>query len=517
VSLQEQKEKAKVLLRSEKFSDALPIFQTIWDQEKNEWNGYYLAQCLRKVEAFEEAVDLHLELTQNYPYSKPLLHEKLWLDYKTKLSRWTNADFLDSAETILQHASQHDKFTKNLFIKTILRVARQFFPGEGDLKQTWLDRMDQSLLGNNVFRFNNIVYPADRKRYFIEYADALINQNSHIDYLEEQLAKLHFKGIKHTAFLRFMSESFTFKWDNETVIARTRLALYIKNLVDELHLRKRTDITPSYKEIKRTLVSDLSHFLFCPVSYAIHQTYEVYAQTSWERDEWKQDKLYLGDRLRIYKETGILSKAFADAEINFTEELKKQIHFIFQSELIVDNATSSEPTIFNSDEGTLTGAPDYILKHPTGGTFVIIEKFSHISSRDKEQPYESDLIKPLAFLNKFGSIGLRFGLILNWYWDLIDIPSEDKIRKKIVLRSLKVHRMDAGHHELKLQTAIKAVENFRKTSELITDGDKLSWPAKCLNCSVVSYCHHKTGRFDQIPLPYTLIAPIKNDNNRLLE
>jgi thioredoxin-like negative regulator of GroEL len=131
VNLQEQKEKAKELLRSEQFDHALSLFQTIWEAEKNEWNGYFLAQCLRKAELYDAAVELHVTLAATFPGSKPILHERLWLDYRTKLNRWSNIDFLEQAEAILKHADQYDKYTKNLFIKTILLVARQFHPGEG--------------------------------------------------------------------------------------------------------------------------------------------------------------------------------------------------------------------------------------------------------------------------------------------------------------------------------------------------------------------------------------------------
>lgn len=517
MNLQEQKEKAKELLRSEQFDQALPLFQTIWEAEKNEWNGYFLVQCLRKLESYEAAAELHVTLAISYPKSKPILHEKLWLDYKTKLNRWSNSDFLEQAEAILKHADQYDKYTKNLFIKTILLVARQFRSGEGKSKQQWLDRLDQALLDNRVFRFNNIAYPADRKRYFVEYADALVDQHSHADYLEAQLAKLHFKGIKHTAFLKYMATAYTFSWGQKTVISRTRLALFIKNLVEELALRRRTDILVIFREQKRVSVSDLSHFLFCPVSYAIHQTYEVYAQTSWERDEWKNDKLYLADRLKLFKETGNLGKAFADAQINFTEALNKQIHFIFRSELLVDNATAGEPTVFDSDDRELVGAPDYILQHPDGTKYVLIEKFSHISGQEQQAPYESDLVKPVAFLNRFRHLDLRFGLILNWYWDMEDVSTETQMRKKIVLRSLKIHRVNPGQQQGQLQRSLEAVSGFRQHKQLVMDGDSLSWPAKCLNCSVVSYCHHKTGCFDGVSLPYQLIAPGTLDNNRLTD
>jgi len=47
------------------------------------------------------------------------------------------------------------------------------------------------------------------------------------------------------------------------------------------------------------------------------------------------------------------------------------------------------------------------------------------------------------------------------------------------------------------------------------NGDKISYPNKCLNCSVVSYCNHKTGKFNTVNLPYDITSITLNGQPRV--
>src|SRR5690606_36046769 len=47
--------------------EALNLYKQLWELEKNEWNGYFLAQCLRKSDNYTEARELHNALEKVYP------------------------------------------------------------------------------------------------------------------------------------------------------------------------------------------------------------------------------------------------------------------------------------------------------------------------------------------------------------------------------------------------------------------------------------------------------------------
>ena len=47
------------------------------------------------------------------------------------------------------------------------------------------------------------------------------------------------------------------------------------------------------------------------------------------------------------------------------------------------------------------------------------------------------------------------------------------------------------------------------------EGNRISHPKKCLNCSVVSYCNHKTGKFNTIKLPYDISEMKLNEQPKI--
>ena len=81
MTIPELKNTAKRYKNEGHFGKAIELYEELWKQEKNEWNGYFLAQLYRKSNNLEKARDLHNQLDQSYPNFKPLKTDKLWLDY----------------------------------------------------------------------------------------------------------------------------------------------------------------------------------------------------------------------------------------------------------------------------------------------------------------------------------------------------------------------------------------------------------------------------------------------------
>jgi hypothetical protein len=74
----------------------------------------------------------------------------------------------------------------------------------------------------------------------------------------------------------------------------------------------------------------------------------------------------------------------------------------------------------------------------------------------------------------------------------IDILKSELVSKDITLEE-----------KNRLIASIKSLEEFKRTKTKIIDADRISFPNKCLNCSVVTHCVHKTGKFNKITLPYS--------------
>jgi hypothetical protein len=80
-----------------------------------------------------------------------------------------------------------------------------------------------------------------------------------------------------------------------------------------------------------------------------------------------------------------------------------------------------------------------------------------------------------------------------------------QIKKKIVVSSYRLFKVVPGSdNNRKLKTTIDLVLKLRQTKAIDIEGSKISYANKCLNCSVVSYCNHKTGKLNKIRLPYNI-------------
>ncbi|ALL05582.1 hypothetical protein AQ505_08810 [Pedobacter sp. PACM 27299] len=503
----ELKQQAKKLRKEKKYEEALLVYLNLWENEKDAWTGYFIALCLRQTDQLVECREFHIKFGLLFPNFPQIKSELLWLNYKDRVKNYDNPDFRKDADLILSQTDKYNPETNKIFIKTVLAVAIRLSSYSFSEKLEWLEKLDQSILDNNVFRFNDIAYPADRKRYFLEYADALINLGTHKHYITEQMSKLNFTGNKRAEFLEKMIEEFTYlNWEGKKGVSKVKLARVLKNLSEEIHLRQKKNVEKAYIQNKTLSVSDLSRYLFCPVSYAINRTYKVYSSENWEKDEWKREKLYLGDRYRKFYESKKFEDVFKDTKLEVTQNFKEKFQAIFDSKIELNNVTTKEPRIMTSHSKNMKGAPDYIFLHPKGNRFVLTEKFSHYSSSDYNNPFESDLIKHYAFLQEFTNYHIHFGLFLTWYYTFQDVEDGKEGEKEMVISHYRLIKVKLDPKRIiSLNSTIEKLKVFSKDAIMMVDGEKLSQPKKCLNCSVISYCHHKTGQFNKIELPYELM------------
>lgn len=483
--------------------EALNLYKQLWALEKNEWNGFYLAQCLRKSDNYTEARNLHNELEKVYPNFKPIQNDKLWLDYSEKIKDWQNPDLIKDAENLLLRADKYDQQTSGVYTKTVLNVVKHLcYENNYDDAFKWLLKLDQSIISNSVFNYKGQIFPADRKVYFIRYADVLIQLRKHINYIEDCLKSLNFKQSKILEFKNHILNDITF----DDYISRVKLARHIKNFQEEFHLRLKKAPKNIYRKDKTTLVSDLSHYLFCPVSFAINETFQIEANTTWEKDEWLGEKKLFIDRHNLFKRTKSYEETFMDSEISVNSDLKSDFDYLFNSLIRVNNATNPNPTIYSNKTNDLKGAPDYVMEDGSGIKFAITEKFSSIYSADSQTPFESDLVKHYAFIDELTNADVKFGYLITWYWQLTNIQTDNgNIKKKIIVTSYRLTKIESSQiNSNKLNRAIALVNKFKNVNQIEIEGERISFPNKCLSCSVVSYCNHKTSNFNNVILPYDL-------------
>ena len=504
MTLSELKILGRKHLKDDNIHEALSVYKEIWKQEKDAWNGFFLSQCFRKENRYDDAREVHKIVEKNYPDFKPISTEKLWLDYNEKVKDWNHPEHDAAVSEILTKTNQFDKYTGPIHIKTALSLVKYYLRSNANLSSVYerLIKLDHTLIDNKTYKYRGSIFPSDRKVYFIYLADTLIRSFKHNSYIKYYLKILGFENAILNQFYDYIIESITFEDD----ISRHKLALYLKYYNEELHIRENDKLNNIYVRSDIIFVSDLSHFLFCPVSYAINKTFEIPDNSSWEKDEWLNEKKRLIDRYNIFKVTGSLAESIKDSRISLTDVTSSQLKDILSSEILIDNVSHSEVKVLSNSSNTIKGVPDYIFKDDNGKMFSVTEKFSYKDSISYRTPFESDLIKHYAFLEKMDDSDLDFGYFINWYWDFTTKKtSTGYTTKKIIIISFRLYKVERNYRNLVvLNETIEKIKKFVSEFKFQVDPSKITHPRKCLNCSSVCFCNHKTGNLNEIKLPYDL-------------
>jgi hypothetical protein len=318
---------------------------------------------------------------------------------------------------------------------------------------------------------------------------------------------LRIEGIKQTQFKKYIIETITYHdYHGNSQITRLRFALYLKYFKEEISNRTKNAFTKIFNPKKITLVSNLSDFEFCPVSFAINETYAVSSNATWEKDEWLGEKKHLIDRYNDFQKTKNISEAFKDSSIEITDTVKNDFNEIFNAKLIINNYDGSNNTFYSNPTDTVRGNPDYVFENTNGKRFAVVEKFTKRTSEGIVTAFNNDLIKLYGYIFELASLNIDFGYLIYWYWQLDDIDDGNgNIKKKIRIRTYRIFKVEkTAENKSKLAASLSRVNEFKRTGKFEVEGDRISYPNKCLNCSVVSYCNHKTGKFNTIKLPYDI-------------
>ena len=192
--------------------------------------------------------------------------------------------------------------------------------------------------------------------------------------------------------------------------------------------------------------------------------------------------------------------------------VKNDFNDIFNSKLLINNFDGSSKIFFSNPKDTIRGNPDYLFENISGKRFAVIEKFTKRTSETITIAFNNDLIKLYGYIFELTTLNIDFGYLIYWYWQIDDIKDNNgKIKKKIRIRTYRIFTIEkTDENKTKLATSIEKVKTFKQTTKFEVDGNRISYPNKCLNCSVVSYCNHKTGKFNIVDLPYEISSMTLN-------
>lgn len=511
-STQSLKMKARELNKSGSFYEALPLLEIIWEQEKSGWTGLALAQCYRRLRKFDEARSTHDSVNKLFPNFRPMVQENFWLIYSEKIKDLKNPRVIEDAQGIIDQIDIQDKYASELYNKVILAAVRFLFKaGDLSLSLKWLSKLDNRKLGGKPYTLGGLIFESDQKKYFLGYGYALSKLKLHTTYLGEYFGALGFEESKLLEFRNYLVSEITYQhYSNGETVNISRLAYYLRMLSEETFRRKSNSFELQISNRHSIPVSLLGDYVFCPVSFAIRETYKIEnVEELWEKDEWSGRRKTLLDYYREFhrKEEVCLEMTGSELvhkidSISYRDDLEQ----ILRSNLVQSNSDESNPIAYFNHDGSICGNPQYIFENSMQEgqkRYVVIEKFTSWKGRVDERPFSNDVVRVLAYLFELQALQLDFACLIYWYWGYSKKTQDQKDIKRREIKEYRIFKFERTvEHKDFLARSIARLREFVKEKSQNVTPDKISSPRKCLHCSVMGYCNHKTGKFSKLVLPY---------------
>ncbi len=461
-------------------------------------------------------------------------------------------------EIKIQYQSQLDK-KYSPYYKAIFSVV-EYYNGQREYEKVieWLKPLDPNSLQTNSTFINEYGIPInnepERKKYFKLYSIALFYMNDYEKFkgialiglkeypdLVETLAFhtaiiLHSKGenlfnlllskigfsndeIRDNYLMSLMSGQIQYlkHWENnfnglndyEASWELKSIGNAIKKILIEIDFKTQTWTT---NRIETEIISSskIADFVYCPVSFAIQQS----IPTEDDHDinielVWTEKKLLL-DRLNIFKATQNIEKAFADfLEIGIDPTVNALIKNIFSSTLLLENKSGKTTKVFYNTSTDNCGAPDYVFKDSNQTVYVVEEKFSkyQLNKEQVQTEFPNHRIEILNHILELNELDSKYGILIYWYWDFVkqnnqEQPHQENSKAHYKIKGFSIFKITPDQNDKEtLAKVLQNVKEFKQDKISLFAVDELN-SNKCVNCGVCKYCYHKTGRLDELTLPY---------------
>ncbi|MBC8054571.1 MAG: hypothetical protein H7Y13_16040 [Sphingobacteriaceae bacterium] len=288
----------------------------------------------------------------------------------------------------------------------------------------------------------------------------------------------------------------------------------IEQLKQELHL-KRNRAAIKRSDSKDYLTStDLASYNYCPVSYAIQNTFLIEHPNN-------EDATEVGKRLHEQLLSARTNWHISSSSGSDVSPVERKI---FDECKLVFAGHSSDQNIFIKDDWR--GIPDYIFEDNAGKFFVVEEKFqmkrdpakmSHDewiddkfggtgvdveaqkARREWEEFkgffYSNHIVQLASYIQNITSYDLSYGYLIYWYYDY-NGDQEPYIHKMVLKKVILDSATQALYHN-----TVSGVKNLVESKKQQFDISKLNMK-KCVGCVVSKYCGHKSGKYEELQFPY---------------
>jgi CRISPR/Cas system-associated exonuclease Cas4 (RecB family) len=236
--------------------------------------------------------------------------------------------------------------------------------------------------------------------------------------------------------------------------------------------------------------TDLANYTYCPVSYSIEKTFE----TDILKNAAVGSKLHEENKLLnwISREWNMWQIDYQKEIENKDESNKSFFDDVRMSTLLYSghNAENETKYFFNKAR-SFVGQPDYVFQNKDSQNFIVEEKFRWGRNGTFERFYNNHKVQLASYIYGLEKFNADYGYLIYWYYDFQEITS---------CKVLKISRTSQTRDFL--NNSFLELTSFIKNKKINFNNDNLN-PKKCANCVVNRFCGHKTGKFQDLEIPYS--------------
>lgn len=310
-------------------------------------------------------------------------------------------------------------------------------------------------------------------------------------------------GIRDNYLKANIGEEVISNWEyslsNSDDFHKSKIGGLIHQILSEI-ITKKSDWV--YKEFERGTFSssEVGSYVFCPVSYAINKSIEpetTPGSLSYDFSEKQNISQYFGTNGKVEKLEELFT--FLDKhEVSLGESDHSYLSLILSSRLLgTDN-------IHISQNGKHRAAPDN--EFTDNGDFIVEEKYRNQGSVDSV--FTSHRMELAHTVIKIEKLNNHRAYIIYWIGKFENDRGFklDYKPKDIDIFEINITDRDKENLEIILAKMRELMDN----SVITFDKQNIN-AKKCARCSVSQYCYHKTGKYNELHLPYKKYEDVSTD------
>ncbi len=291
----------------------------------------------------------------------------------------------------------------------------------------------------------------------------------------------------------------------------------ISILKDEVDIKKNSELIECINSNSEAIsATDLSAFIFCPISYVLKKSFEIKNPTNSLQikigEEYHQQLLVA--KKRYSRHSDELSSNAQIYSHSLLDEIRK-------SKLIYSGHSTKKP-FYNQAENFI-GDPDYIFLSTSNDKFIVEEKFSYkkdpnkltweetqderYNSFDSEELvkrnsnweqkrskfHDNHIIQLYSYIRNYPE-KVNYGYIVYWFYDFNE--------EGLYIHKVDIMRIEHNQeYENLYKDTLNSINLLRKEKQAQFSTQKINH-RQCVKCSVNKYCGHKNEKYDVCSLPY---------------